>query len=521
MTTRAPSPAPEPPCTRPEDEKLGAGRSTVYAIQHILTMYGGLIAVPLVVAGAADLDARTTALLVAAALFVGGFATLLQSWGLPRIGSQLPLVQGVSFTGIATMLSVLATGGGMQSVMGSIIVASLIGFIAAPFFARVLRFFPPVVTGSIITTIGVTLVPVAASWSMGDSPDAPDHGSLPNIALAGSTLLAVLLLSKFGGKLLSRLAILLAIVIGTLVAGATGMADFSQVGQGPWFALPSVFHFGPPTFHAAAIAAMTIVIFVNMAETTADILALSEVTGSRINSARIADGLRADMLSSAVAPVFNSFTQTAFVQNVGLVAITKVKSRYVVALGGVFMILLGMLPILGQLIAAVPLPVMGGAGFVLFGTVMSSGIRTLARVDYRGGMNLIIVAVSLSFGMVPIVQPGFYAQFPSWVGIIFSSGISSAAVAALVMNFFFNELSIHRRSTETMGLASVGLRVLSPHEANALRDGDQFVDGRLLDARGNEIPFATSEEQYESVRGRIASGELTSLEDIREACLKA
>ena len=308
--------------SRPEDERLGAGRTVAYAVQHILTMYGGLIAVPLVVASAAGYDAATTALLVAAALFVGGFATFLQAWGLPRIGCQLPLVQGVSFTGIATMLSVLATGGGMPSVMGSIMVASVFGFLMAPFFARVLRFFPPVVTGSIITTIGITLVPVAASWSMGGDEKAPGYGSLGNIALAGVTLLAVLLLSKFGGAVLSRLAILVAIVVGTVVAWATGMADFSHVGQGPWVALPSPFHFGAPTFHMAAIVAMGIVILVNMAETTADILALSEITGSRINSARIADGLRADMLSSAVAPVFNSFTQTAFVQNVGLVAIT-------------------------------------------------------------------------------------------------------------------------------------------------------------------------------------------------------
>lgn len=516
MSTHA-SPRSDLTTMRPEDERLGAGRTSIYAIQHILTMYGGIIAVPLVVSSVAGYDAQTTALLVAAALFVGGFATFLQAWGLPKIGSQLPLVQGVSFTGIATMLSVLATGGGMRSVMGSIIVASIIGFLVAPFFARVLRYFPPVVTGTIITTIGITLVPVAASWSMGGNREDPEYGSLANVALAGFTLLVVLLLSKFGGRLLSRLAILLSIVIGTLGAWAVGMADFSQVGQGAWVALPSVFHFGTPTFHMAAIVAMTIVILVNMAETTADMLALAEVTGSRIDSHRIADGLRADMLSSAAAPVFNSFTQTAFVQNVGLVAITKVKSRYVVALGGIFMVLLGLLPVLGRVIAAVPLPVMGGAGFVLFGTVMSSGIRTLARVDYRGGMNLIIVAVALAFGMVPIVEPDFYAAFPAWVGIIFSSGISSAAVAALVMNLLFNEMSLHKKSTEAMGMGSVGLRVLSPHEAEALQDGDQFIDGRLMDAQGNEIPFASSAEQYEDLRRRIASGDLTTLDEVRAA----
>ncbi|WP_309125231.1 nucleobase:cation symporter-2 family protein [Kocuria sp.] len=515
FAVRAPESAPTAP--RPEDERLPLGRTAVHAVQHVLTMYGGLVAVPLVVAGAAGYGPQETALLVAAALFVGGFATFVQAWGLPRIGSQLPLVQGVSFTGIATMLSVLASDGGMPSVMGSIMVASLIGFLAVPFFAKVLRFFPPVVTGTIITTIGITLVPVAAGWAMGGDAGAPDHGSPANIALAGFTLLLVLVLSRFGGPAVSRLAILLAVLGGTVVAWLLGVADFSAVGEGTWFALPSVLHFGAPTFELAAVVAMTIVIFVNMAETTADIMALGEITGSRVDARRIADGLRADMLSSAVAPVFNSFTQTAFVQNVGLVAITKVRSRYVVALGGAFMVVLGMLPVLGQVIAAIPLPVMGGAGVVLFGTVMSSGIRTLARVDYRGGANLVVVAVALSFGMVPIVVPAFYAQFPDWVGVIFSSGISSAAVMALVLNLLFNELG-GRRRTEAMGMGAVGLRVLSPREFAALQDGDTFVDGRLVDAHGREVPHATSQEQYEALRARIESGELSSVEQVREAC---
>ena len=160
---------------------------------------------------------------------------------------------------------------------------------------------------------------------------------------------------------------------------------------------------------------MLIVILVTLTETSADIIAVGEIVGTKVDSKRIGDGLRADMLSSAISPLFNSFTQSAFAQNVGLVAITGVKSRFVVSAGGVILVVLGLLPVLGRVVAAVPTPVLGGAGVVLFGTVAASGIRTLAKVEYRNNMNLIIVAASIGFGMIPIAAPTFYDKFPDLV----------------------------------------------------------------------------------------------------------
>ncbi|MEX3600984.1 nucleobase:cation symporter-2 family protein [Kocuria carniphila] len=494
---------------RPEDEYLGVGRSLAYGLQHVLTMYGGVIAVPLIIGTAAGLDATETGILVAAALFIGGLATILQSIGVPFLGAQLPLVQGVSFAGVATMLTILqGTPGkeGLRVIFGAVLVASALGFILAPFFAKIIRFFPPVVSGVVITTIGVTLMPVAAGWSLGPEGD-PAHGSVANIGLAAFTLLMVLLLSKVGSAAISRLSILLAIVIGTIMAALLGRANFSGVGEGPVIGFPTPFEFGTPLFVASAILGMFIVIIVTMTETTADIVAVGEIAETGVDSKRIANGLRADMLSSTVAPLFNTFTQTAFAQNVGLVAITGIRSRFVVAGAGVIMVVLGLLPVLGRVVAAVPSPVLGGAGIVLFGTVAASGIRTLAGVDYRSGLNLIVVAVSMAMGLIPVVSPTFYDQFPSWVQVVLGSGISAAALTAVLLNILFNELRFGSRPGSSE-LAAYPPRVFPKSILQGLQEGDTLVNGRLIGADGQEIAVV-DDHLVDEARRRVETGELT------------
>ena len=429
-----------PLTTRPEDQRLGLGANVLYGFQHVLTMYGGIIAVPLIIGQAAGLNTSEIGTLIASCLFMGGLATLLQTLGLPFFGCQLPLVQGVSFASVATIVAILTSGGGLPSVFGAVIAASVIGLLITPVFSRIIRFFPPLVTGSVITAIGLSLMPVAARWAMGGNAKAPDFGSMANIGLAAATLAFVLLLSKLGSAAISRLSILLAMVLGTVLAVATGMTDFSRVGQGPVFAFPSLFHFGAPRFEAAAIFSMLIVIMVVLVETAADILAVGDILQTDIDAGRLGNGLRADMLSSAIAPLFGSFTQSAFAQNVGLVAVTGVTSRFVVATSGALLLALGLLPVMGCVIAAVPPSVLGGAGLVLFGTVTASGIRTLSKVNYDNNMNLVIVATSIGFGMIPIAAPDFYHHFPSWVATIFHSGISSAAIMAITLNLLFNHL---------------------------------------------------------------------------------
>lgn len=475
----------------PEDEKLSIGANIAYGLQHVLTMYGGIVAVPLILGQAAGLNSSDTGLLVTASLLAGGLATLLQTLGLPFFGSRLPLVQGVSFSGVATMIAISGNGG-LPSVLGAVIAASIIGLLITPVFSRITRFFPPLVTGIVITTIGLTLMPVATFWAMGGNNRSPDFGAPANIQLAAVTLLIVLLLSKLGSASISRLSILLAIIIGTGIAYAAGMADFSQISTGPFVALPQFFHFGYPTFELAAIVSMVIVIIVTLVETSADILAVGEIVGTKMDSRRLGDGLRADMLSSILAPVVGSFTQSAFAQNVGLVAVTGVKSRYVVATGGLFLVALGLLPVMGRVVAAVPSSVLGGAGIVLFGTVAASGIRILSKVDYSNNMNLVIVATSIGFGMIPIAAPNFYEHFPTWVATILHSGISSAALMAVGLNLLFNHMRAGNSDQQSVFVAGTE-RVIRYQDIARLHDGDYFLNGKLYDAKGSEVPLVAAE----------------------------
>jgi len=492
------------PPQRPEDENLGLGSNLLYGLQHVLTMYGGIVAVPLIVGQAAGLSPADIGLLIAASLFVGGAATLLQTIGLPFFGCQLPLVQGVSFASVATIVAIVGANGGeggLPVVFGAVIGAAAIGLLITPIFSKITKFFPPLVTGIVITTIGLTLMPVAARWAMGGNSSAADFGSMANIGLAAFTLTTVLLLSKVGSATISRLSILLAMVIGTLVAVAFGMADFSKVSEGPVLAFPAPLHFGMPVFEVAAIISMLIVVMVILVETSADILAVGDIIDTKVDSRRLGNGLRADMIASVVAPLFGSFTQSAFAQNVGLVAVTGVKSRYVVATGGLILVTLGLLPIMGRVIAAVPTSVLGGAGIVLFGTVAASGIRTLAKVDYRNNMNLVIVATSIGFGMIPIAMPSFYHHFPAWFETIFHSGISSAAIMAILLNLLFNHFTAGNSDQQSVFVAGTE-RSLRYRDIAALHDGDHFIGGKLYDAQGNEVPL--QDEDDHAPRARTA-----------------
>ncbi|GAB3134820.1 nucleobase:cation symporter-2 family protein [Tsukamurella serpentis] len=428
---------------RPEDERLPFGKLLLYGTQHILTMYGGVIAPPLVVGTAAGLSASDVGLLVTAGLFLSGLATVLQTIGIGPFGARLPIVQGLSFASVSTMVAI-ADEGGVRPIFGAIIVAGLIGLALSSVFAGLVRFFPPVVTGTIITVIGLSLFPVTFTWAQGGA-GAAGFGSMANIGLAALTVLIILAISRVFQGAISRLSILLGIVIGTAVAALLGDVDFSKVGSGPVFALPPVLHFGSPTFQIGAIISMTIVILVIMTETTADILAIGEIVGTPVDRKRVADGLRADMASTTVAPLFGAFPCTAFAQNVGLVALTGIKSRYVVAVGGGILALLGLLPVVGRVVAAIPYPVLGGAGLVLFGSVAASGIKTLSRVDYEGNLNMVIVAVALGMGMIPVAAPTFWDAFPTSVSTVMHSGISAAAVVAVALNLVFNEIRAGNR----------------------------------------------------------------------------
>ncbi len=432
----------DPGETHPVNELLPPARMFIYGLQHVMSMYAGVIAVPLIIAGALKLPFADTAYLLTAAVFVSGLATLLQTIGIGPIGARLPLVQGTSFAAVASMLAIGKSAGGgrpgLVTIFGAVIIGGVVGFVLAPMFNRLLHYFPPVVTGSVITVIGLSLLPVAIEWAAGGLGN-PGFGDPSNVGLAALTLLIIMLIYRFLPGFVSRIAILLGLIIGALVAWPLGKTDFSNVGSTRWFQAPDPFHFGNPVFNGAAIGSMIIVALVIMVETTADILAVGEVVGHPASGKTVANGLRADMASTAVSGgLLNSFSASAFAQNVGLVAVTGIKSRFVVSAGGVILVVLGLVPRLGAIVADLPLPVLGGAGLVLFATVAASGIRTLGRVNFEGNSNLVIVAVSIGVGIIPIAVSNFYDKFPVWFQTIFNSGISSAALVAVVLNIVFN-----------------------------------------------------------------------------------
>ncbi len=424
----------------PVDEILPIPQMTLYGLQHVLSMYAGVVAVPLIVGNALGLSGPDITYLVSAGLFISGLATILQTVGVWKIGARQPLVQGTSFAAVSTILAVgTAEGGreGLVAVFGAIIVAGALAFFLAPVFTSLLRFFPEVVTGTVITVIGISLLPVAINWGAG-GVGSEEFGAMKNIALAAATVLIIVLIYRFLPGFFSRVAILLGLILGTIVAIPFGLTDFSRISDASVFQLTTPFHFGTPTFEIGAIVSMFIVMLVIMTETTADILAVGQVVGKPADRQQVTNGLRADMLATTFAGFFNGFSVSAFAQNVGLVAITGIKSRFVVAVGGVILLLLGLFPILGAFIALVPLPVLGGAGLALFGTVAASGIRTLAQVEYEGNANLVIVALALGMGIIPISVPAFYEEFPEWFIVIFDSGITAAAITAVLLNIVFN-----------------------------------------------------------------------------------
>ncbi|QBD78744.1 purine permease [Ktedonosporobacter rubrisoli] len=430
-----------PSNVHPVDQRLPIGQLCIYGLQHVLAMYAGAVAVPLILAAALKLSQEQLIYLINADLFTCGVATLIQTLGLGRIpvGIKLPVIQGCTFAAVTPMI-LIGQAHGLTTIYGSIIVAGLVTLLISPFFGHLVRFFPPLVTGIIITIIGLSLMPVAVSWAGGGDTASPQFGNPGSVALAFIVLVAILLIYRLFKGFISNIAVLLGLVVGTLIAIPFGIANFSGVFSAGWIGITTPFKYGWPTFDLASCASMTLVMLVTMAETTGDIIAVSEIVEKPLTTSALTRGLSADGLSTVIGGILNAFPYTAFAQNIGLVGLTGVKSRFVVSAAGGILILMGLFPKLAAVVASIPAPVLGGAGIALFGTVAASGIRTLTRLKFSGNHNLMVIAVSLGVGLVSLGVPNFYHHFPSWIQIIFNSGITSGAITAIVLNVLLNEL---------------------------------------------------------------------------------
>ncbi|QDY70847.1 nucleobase:cation symporter-2 family protein [Qingshengfaniella alkalisoli] len=462
-------------------EKLPPTQLFTLGVQHVLVMYAGAIAVPLIIGRVLGLSSADIAFLISADLFVCGIMSIIQSLGATRFfGIQLPVMMGVTFASVGPMVSIaLANPGaeGARMLFGSIIGAGVISMALAPFISRMLRFFPPIVTGTIILVIGVTLMPVGINWifglPVGDTaphivdpaheawleaakssaalepvpegfaPAAnvanPAYATHQGMLISAFVLVTVLIVARFAKGFFANIAVLVGIGVGAGVAAAFGLMHFDALHDAKWFSLIAPLHFGMPIFDPIMILTMVMVMIVVMIESTGMFLALGEMCGKKIEQPKLCAGLRTDGLGTLIGGLFNTFPYTSFSQNVGLVGITGVRSRYVCVAGGAVMIVLGLVPKMGALVEALPVSVLGGAGIVMFGMVAATGVRILGNVDFKKNRhNAMIVAVSLGMGMIPLIAPDFKMWLPHAIHPLIDSGILLAAVSAVGLNAFLN-----------------------------------------------------------------------------------
>lgn len=445
MNKSASATAEKPPTTKhPVDEVLSPPKLAVYGFQHVLAFYAGAVIVPILLANSIGLTTEQLIHLINADLFTCGIASIIQSVGFWKVGVRLPLLQGVTFTAVSPMIAIgTAAGGGTDGLLviyGSVIVAGLFTFLIAPFFSRLIRFFPPVVTGSVITIIGIALLPVAAADAVGGAGPSLDPTSGTNMAYALGTLALIVLIQRVFKGFMATVAVLIGLVVGTGVAWFLGDAHFVDVASSSWFGVTTPFYFGWPKFAAAAIISMIVVMLITAVETTGDVFATGEIVHKRIVRDDIARALRADGLATTIGGVLNSFPYTCFAENVGLVRLTRVKSRYVVAAAGVIMIILGLLPKAAAVVAGIPHPVLGGAALAMFATVAVVGFQTLSRVDFHDHRNVVIVATSVGLAMYVTAQPDVAKAVPEWAQIILGSGITLGSITAIVLNLVFHHI---------------------------------------------------------------------------------
>ncbi|KQP47663.1 nucleobase:cation symporter-2 family protein [Pseudorhodoferax sp. Leaf274] len=435
------------------DQKIPLPRCATLGVQHVLVMYAGTVAVPLIVGGALGLSKADIAFLINADLLAAGIATLVQALGWWRFGIRMPVMMGVTFAAVGPMIAIGTDPAlGLPAIYGATIVAGLFGILVAPLMGRLLGVFPPLVTGTVITLIGISLMGVAIHWAAGGQPHRtemvngvvhsianPEYGDPAKLAIAALVLLVVIAISRFGRGLVANLAVLLGVAVGAAVALATGRMGFEGLEQAPWLALTTPFHFGLPRLEMSAIVAMCIVMVITLVESTGMFLALGAITGRRVTPDLLTRGLRADGLGTVIGGVFNTFPYTSFSQNVGLVTVTGVRSRHVAAAGGVVLIALALLPKVAHLVASVPPFVLGGAGIVMFGMVAATGVRILGSVDYGANRHaLYVIAISIGMGLIPTLSPTFFQHLPAWTHAVTHSGIVLGTVVAVLLNLFYH-----------------------------------------------------------------------------------
>ncbi|MGA9377133.1 MAG: solute carrier family 23 protein [Mycobacterium sp.] len=507
----------------PVDEVLPLPKLAAYGFQHVVAFYAGAVLVPILIANALGLTGEELVMLITADLFTCGVASIIQSVGFKNVGVRLPLLQGVTFAGVAPIIAIgLAHGGGTASLLyvyGAVIVAGVFTFLIAPVFVRLLKFFPPVVTGTLITIIGLCLVPIGALDAVTNpATHEPDPTNLRWVLYALGTIAVIVAIQRIFRGFMSTIAVLLGLIAGCAVAFALGDMNFDRVSQASMFGFTPPFVFGMPKFDIVAIITMIIVMMIIAVESTGSTLATGEIVGKRVRPSDIGNVLRADGVATIIGGIFNSFPYTAFSENVGLVRLTGVKSRWVVAAAGVIMIVLGFLPKVAAIVASIPNPVLGGAALVLFATVAVVGIQTLGKVDFTDHRNVIIVTTSLALALLVTSYPGISSALPAGLDILFGSGISTGAITAILLNIVF--FHIGKKGPRVAGGGSISL-----DEVNTMTK-DRFAEvfGHVVqdvswaaDRAYEQRPFADTAALREAFQDAVLTGTTEQQQELLNA----
>jgi len=437
------------------DEKLGFGKSTILGFQHVAVMYGGAVVVPILIGSSIGLSQAEIVYLISFDLFTCGVATIVQALGLGSFaGIKLPALMAISFVVVGPAISIGQTYG-VTAIFGSVIVAGIIVTILSQFATKLVRYFPPVVTGSVVLIIGVTLMPVAMENVAGGDTAAPDFGSWQNLTAAAVTFAIFLLVNHYAKGFVKSIAVLIALFLGTIFASFLGMVDPTEVTEASWITAIQPFYFGMPKFELSAIITMTLIGIIIMVESTGVFFALGEVAEVKISGEDVKKGLRAEGLAAIFSGIFNSFNHSTFSQNVGLVLLTKVVSRYVVAVGGVILVIIGLVPKIAAVTTMIPSAVLGGAMIPMFGMLMSAAIQMIMKDDISKTSNQLVIGVGVGLGLAAAGAPEAFANFNDTLKLLLQSGPVMGAAACFLLNWWLNGPSDHAEINEDEADSSV------------------------------------------------------------------
>lgn len=413
------------------DDSPDLSEAIPLGVQHLLAMFLSTVALPLVIAGAIGLSGADTRFVVQMALLVAGIATVVQAYPVGPVGARLPIVMGTSAIFVAPLIDIGSTFG-LAAIFGAVLLAAPVEVLIGYFFDDIRGLFPPLVTGIVVMLVGLTLIPIAMQYAAG-GPGADTFGNLEHLGLATLVLAVALGLNQFFEGFLRAASVLVAVVVGYIVAVPLGLLDLSGVAEAAWVSVPVPLRYGV-AIEPSAVLLVGFAYVVTAMETIGDISGTTESVGREPSSDEMEGGLIADGVMSAFAAVFGAFPNTSFSQNVGLIGFTGVASRFVVAIAGVFLIVLGFVPKVAEVVAAMPAAVLGGAAIVLFGMIFAIGLRMVARGADLTRRNLSIVAVSVVLGLGVEIQPDVLQNLPDDLQVLAGSGLIVGGVAALVLN---------------------------------------------------------------------------------------